>query len=1461
MVDFLDVKRRFCPLSEDELADVERLAVEYKYNVPTSIGWDELLKHPRVILLAEAGAGKTEEMERQAESLAVTGKCALCVPLEGLAAEPLPGLLPPSQTEAFNEWLERPDEPGWFFLDSLDELKLTAGTFDRALLRLSNALDGHADRARVIVSCRPSDWNIDVDLGKFRGRLPPPRADDSSGSREDFFRRALVGGDPADEMSRDADQKPDRTSVLTVAMLGLDRDQISALAAHGGVSDAKLFLAELQRRDAWDLARRPLDLFDLIDVWARFGELGSRALRFKANVDAKLSENPERPGLEILTEAKAGRGAECLAFALAYARRRTIRASARPTDPVDGDTVLDPRTVLPHWSEAERQALLRQALFDPATYGRVRFHTRPVQEFLAARFLQSLAAKDISRKALFRLLFADRHGYRSVRPSMREIAAWLALWDADVRREICRREPEILLSQGDPEALSVSARADVLRAFVRAYGHGGRRWVRPSFAELGTFAHPDLAGVISECWEAGAVNDDVRELLIELIWLGPVEPCAHLALQAARDPACPPRDRLNGIRALLACGDHDGAQVCADSIVTDPAPWPDDVIHSAAAALFPTFLSADDLIALIMGEARTGKVGQRFEDALWRIVQVLDMSSLAADGLRDGLANLIWETRASDLGLGRFHAACNGLAPALALLCSRQLAKIPGPPDGQLLRACVIAFRFGHGAFTRDDLVGKLKEQFKCDPSRRRDAFWAELAFVNATATDANSWLHFHYALEGGLVEQLGEFDRPWLEEALSDGSRPDRHSVALHALIQLWHADGRVSSTLDSLRRAVQGDADLEAQLADRTAPPSSEVILKREQFEREQKEREQERKEGETAILANWTQWSDEVRADPDAAFVPERREGTLWSLHRLLQGHDRKGNRWGVWNRAAVAMAFDEAVAERAESALRELWLKTEPVLWSKRPLDARNAPPRSAWILGLMGLAAEATSSGWATRLSSHEARTATIYATIELNGLAPFITDLLQAHASVVQKVLASELRAEFDAGGDHAHLPTLSDLAYADPAVKRALMPHVIRGLGRWPAAPDGEEHERWASHLRDALRVLAEAQTPRERAAIAKECARRYEAEPAGALSLYWLEGLFRADAVRGADLLIQSLSDGDPVSGERAIESFAHLFGKRDPSLLPIAEPGERARVLGQLVKCAYAHVRREDDEVHHGVYEPKTRDNAETGRGFLVSALCDTPGAETSRVLSGLASEALFASIGDRLRFLARRRAASDAETELRTPQDLTDLEDRLETPARDGDGLFDVLMDRLDDLDHDCRHADFSLRPLLRNANDESELQAGLATWLRDRANDVYAVAREEEVAGGRRTDIRLHVVPRGPKAVIEVKIVDNWTVSDLRTALRKQLVEGYLCHASCRHGCLLLAYHGRSRESKPPRTYWIHPETNKRLDLDDLAGLLREEAGQIGLEYPEIRVSIFVLDLSNGEGPAVPGARD
>lgn len=129
-----------------------------------------------------------------------------------------------------------------------------------------------------------------------------------------------------------------------------------------------------------------------------------------------------------------------------------------------------------------------------------------------------------------------------------------------------------------------------------------------------------------------------------------------------------------------------------------------------------------------------------------------------------------------------------------------------------------------------------------------------------------------------------------------------------------------------------------------------------------------------------------------------------------------------------------------------------------------------------------------------------------------------------------------------------------------------------------------------------------------------------------------------------------------------------------------------------------------------------------------------------------------------------------------------------------------------------------------------------------------------VNREDEVADGKHPDIRLSVVNGDLKAVVEVKIADNWTLIDLERALRKQLVGQYLRHASCRAGCLLLTYHGRK-----PYWYRKQSETRRRTTFSELVALLNDKARDIqNASTRGIRIAVFSLDLTTD--PPLPGTR-
>ena len=96
--------------------------------------WPELRQYHRVVLLAEASSGKTEEFRNQVTVLRAEGQAAFFVRIEELADEGFEATLAPKDLAEFQKW-QRGGTKGWFFLDSLDEARLNKKSFDTAALR------------------------------------------------------------------------------------------------------------------------------------------------------------------------------------------------------------------------------------------------------------------------------------------------------------------------------------------------------------------------------------------------------------------------------------------------------------------------------------------------------------------------------------------------------------------------------------------------------------------------------------------------------------------------------------------------------------------------------------------------------------------------------------------------------------------------------------------------------------------------------------------------------------------------------------------------------------------------------------------------------------------------------------------------------------------------------------------------------------------------------------------------------------------------------------------------------------------------------------------------------------------------------------------------------------------------------------------------------------------------------
>src|SRR5689334_4618840 len=130
---FIDLKRSFVAISKGEEANLD-IGRTWGRKIAGWLDWSDLLEYRRVVLLAEASSGKTEEFRHQAETLISQGKAAFFVRIEDLADEGFEAALEPSAVDAFKHWRDiSADDEGWFFLDSVDEARLNHKSLEKAL--------------------------------------------------------------------------------------------------------------------------------------------------------------------------------------------------------------------------------------------------------------------------------------------------------------------------------------------------------------------------------------------------------------------------------------------------------------------------------------------------------------------------------------------------------------------------------------------------------------------------------------------------------------------------------------------------------------------------------------------------------------------------------------------------------------------------------------------------------------------------------------------------------------------------------------------------------------------------------------------------------------------------------------------------------------------------------------------------------------------------------------------------------------------------------------------------------------------------------------------------------------------------------------------------------------------------------------------------------------------------------
>lgn len=1439
---FVPLDRQFVELRDSKAPDLETLDLVAR--VSRAEDWGKIGDWRRVVILAEAGSGKSREIEEQILLRKAAGQFAAYATVEDVDRDGLEGALAPGDQTAMADW-KASDRPGWFFIDSIDEARLARVRFDRALRRVATGIATAERRAHIILTCRLTDWEPLGDLERLKKALPipnevvlpePPAPDDA-------LTQILRGENRTKEPAQPAEEQP-----LVVLMAPLDPSRIRAFARGLGISDVEPFLSAIEAANLWRFARRPLDLLWLIDHWRDRGQFGSLAEMLESSLTQRVREtNRNRASVDQLDAKRAVAALERIGAALVLARKTTIAIPDSELQRADDERPIDLAEVLPDWSSEESQLLLTRPFFDPATYGRARLHNDNegvVRGFLAARWLRRLSETNLPKQRLKDLLLATTYGRNLVKPSMVETAAWVAIWDPEIGREIAKRDPWALVVSGDPASLSASLRADVLRNIVALLAGESDHRAHFDWEGMRRFATPDLEPVIRELWVHQHPHAEAREFLLQNIVVGKLAGCVDLAASVAFDRSQPRYTLIYAGRALTALGDAQLKRRYGQFIVESAGKISNAIVLDAIDQLFPATINVADFLqvfaAIDISDADHGSsVEWQIADWVDRVVARAELEQLL-DGL---VAQLSPETREPDhVPDRREEAYFTGIAAAAS-----QLLKQCG--DDEAPSAAVDAairietsYRYGSQHSLREKR--SIKDELNRTAGRRRSAFWqvADLVrpnkFLDGKPPESVSQLSF---LGYGIALTTEDID--WLLADSIVHTAESQQKLIADALLSIWRDTGKPADLLKRIEEAVRPRSPMATVYDGWMSPPISDAYLGQErkwsEARRQQQKAREDREQG-------WHDFVKRMRADPDALrhIGPPTAagvDGRLFDLWQLVSGLASSGTRYAISSLKAAEPALGPALTLAFEDALIAFWRRWQPKLKSTRGPSERN----TMRILDCMGIAAisleAARDAGWAKRLSPADATRAVEYGSLEINGFPAWIDALAIAHPHETQAVLVREVLAELDDPEPRDHYEVLSDVSRAGDATRQLLAAPLFDALWQRKTIP--------SAALPKLLGIIAEDQTVARNGSL-NLLLERFAAPSNPLDGVPYLAAAYRISYQAASNALTVRLQSLGPSDQARLVEDLLpRLFGTT-PFGRNVTAPDIGFDALEPLVDIAFRNIRIEDDRVPNGeAFTPNGRDFAERARDAALHRLVETPGLATFITLHRLAAAPDCPVPAEHLRRLAFDRALKDSEGMAWHPGDVVQFEATSEAMPRTPKDLQHTAMNRFEDLQYNLLHADFAQGPTVKLLSDEKAVQNWVAEQLRATHRNLYSVERESHVVDEKEPDIRLRARAADAVLSIEIKVAESWSGRQLEAALSDQLCGQYLRHSSARHGVLLLV-HQKARADG-----WQAVATDPPVSFNDLVAHLRGLADKIASASPDgPQPLVAMLDVSSLPDP-------
>ena len=455
--------------------------------------WSDLHDKPLVVVVGEAGIGKSIELTLQARRIRGRGKRAYFLALNQLTDLGSWDLALADSLEDFQQW-KSSDEIGYFLFDAVDEARLTGHiAFVKALQVAQSALRGSFARVRIVISSRITDWSLQGVRDSVDAYLS--RCIDAVISVSRLSARADIGN--ADVAVAFDDAPADEpTTPLIVSLDALSALEAKRLADAFDVKEAKGFWDAVNDGGYGFMATRPLDLRWMVDLWNDKRALGTYLELIECNIGNRLTEvNPSYLAAHAVMSPDILRaGAEELAAATELTGRAYISTGLSQTA-IAGE--ISVASALPYWRPDQVARLLASAVFDEASFGRVRFHHRSTRAYLAACWVKRQIGNGVPFSRVLNLLAASPFGTTVLIPNRWWLLSWLACVDVQAREWVTQYFPELLLFDGDPEAWDEQSATMAFKGYVQRLREGLRTDWHNDPSELLRFGRRLPAGLVA----------------------------------------------------------------------------------------------------------------------------------------------------------------------------------------------------------------------------------------------------------------------------------------------------------------------------------------------------------------------------------------------------------------------------------------------------------------------------------------------------------------------------------------------------------------------------------------------------------------------------------------------------------------------------------------------------------------------------------------------------------------------------------------------------------------------------------------------------------------------------------------------------------------------------------------------------------------------------------------------------